>query len=133
MSKFDPPFLIVETPFHQATMERQTGMICVEKIGMVRRFYFVEKKSIKEICCLLEISRGTDRKIMRSGATEFKYERPSTPGAQYCSSTAAMRRRKRSKKTGRSDSVFEKASICAAVDFNRALVQHSQAGSREIL
>ena len=54
-------------------------MICVEKIGMVRRFYFVEKKSIKEICRLLEISRGTVRKIVRSGATEFKYVRKSQP------------------------------------------------------
>ena len=54
-------------------------MICVEKIGMVRRFYFVEKKSIKEICLLLEISRGTVRKIVRSGATEFKYVRKSQP------------------------------------------------------
>ena len=54
-------------------------MICVEKIGMVRLFYFVEKKSIKEICRLLEISRGTVRKIIRSGVTEFKYERKSQP------------------------------------------------------
>ena len=59
--------------------ERQAGMTCVEKIRMVRRFYFVEKKSIKEICRLLEISRGTVRKIIRSGATEFKYVRKSQP------------------------------------------------------
>ena len=52
-------------------------MISVEKIGMVRRYYFVEKKGIREICRLLEISRGTVRKIIRTGATEFKYVRKS--------------------------------------------------------
>ena len=35
-SKFAPPPLVVETPSHRAAMERQPGMICIEKIGMVR-------------------------------------------------------------------------------------------------
>ena len=34
-SEFDPP-LVVETPSHRAAMGRQSGMICIEKIGMVR-------------------------------------------------------------------------------------------------
>lgn len=54
-------------------------MICVEKIGMVRRYHLVEKKSIKEICRLLDLNRATVRKIIRSGVTEFKYERKSQP------------------------------------------------------
>ena len=58
-------------------MERPTGMICVEKIGMIRRYHFVEKKSIKEICRLLDLSRATVRKVIRSGETKFKYERKS--------------------------------------------------------
>ena len=40
-------------------MEGQTRMICVEKVEMIRRYHFVEKKSIKEICRLLELSRAT--------------------------------------------------------------------------
>ena len=54
-------------------------MIWVEKIGMVRRYYFVEKKSIREICRILRMGRGTVRKIIRSGVTEFKYVRKSQP------------------------------------------------------
>ena len=51
----------------------------MENIGMVRRYYFVEKKSIREICRILKMGRGTVRKIIRSGVTEFKYERKSQP------------------------------------------------------
>ena len=69
----------VETPFHRAQVERQTGMICVEKIGMVRRYYFVEKMSIREICRILKMGRVTVRKIIRSSVTEFKYVRKSQP------------------------------------------------------
>ena len=54
-------------------------MICVEKIGMVRRYHFVKKKGIREICRIHGLSRGTVTKIIRSGATEFKYERKSQP------------------------------------------------------
>ena len=34
-SKFDS-LLVVETPSHRAAMERQPGMISIERIGMVR-------------------------------------------------------------------------------------------------
>ena len=34
--KFAPPSLVVETPSHRAAMERQPGMICIERIGLVR-------------------------------------------------------------------------------------------------
>ena len=32
-SKFAPPHLVVETPSPRATMERQPGMICIERKG----------------------------------------------------------------------------------------------------
>ncbi|WP_419741049.1 hypothetical protein [Ruegeria sp.] len=54
-------------------------MICVETIRKVRRLHLIEKKSIKEICRSLNLSRATVRKIIRSGVTEFKYERKSQP------------------------------------------------------
>ena len=54
-------------------------MICVETIGMVRRYYLVEKLSIKEISRRLDLSRASVRKIIRSGATELRYERKSQP------------------------------------------------------
>ena len=54
-------------------------MICVETIGKVRRLHFVEQKGIKDIGRSLNLSRGTVRKIIRSGESEFKYERKSQP------------------------------------------------------
>ena len=52
-------------------------MTSAKKIGMVRRYYFVENKSIREICRILKMGRVTVRKIIRSGVTEFNYERKS--------------------------------------------------------
>ena len=54
-------------------------MLCVETIAKVRHLHFNEKKSIKAICRSLKLSRPTVRKIIRSGVTEFKYERKSQP------------------------------------------------------
>ena len=54
-------------------------MICVGTIGMVRRYYLVEKKSIKEICRVLNLSREPVRKIVRSETTAFTYERQVQP------------------------------------------------------
>ncbi len=45
--QFCPLPVVVHPPFHLVSMEGQAGMICVETIGMVRRYYLVEKKSIK--------------------------------------------------------------------------------------
>lgn len=50
-------------------------MISVETIGKVRRDHFVHGKSIKQICRERGISRNSVRKILRSGATEGRYER----------------------------------------------------------
>ncbi len=54
-------------------------MLIVETIAKIRRAYFLRKKSIKEICRELRISRKVVRKVIRSGATEFRYERKRQP------------------------------------------------------
>jgi predicted transcriptional regulator len=41
----------------------------------VRREYLVRGRSLREIARELHISRNTVRKILRSGETEFVYER----------------------------------------------------------
>jgi len=47
----------------------------VDTIARVRREFFVRSETIKEVCRELHVSRNTVRKIIRSGATEFEYER----------------------------------------------------------
>src|SRR5712672_2441207 len=51
------------------------GMIGVEKIGEIRRAFFEQRRAIKEISRELRVSRTTVRKVVRSGASEFKYAR----------------------------------------------------------
>ena len=54
-------------------------MMSVDVIGDVRRAYFEQKLSLKEIVRTLSISRATVRKVVRSHKTEFKYERGVQP------------------------------------------------------
>ena len=54
-------------------------MLIVETIAKIRRYHFVDGKSIKEICRLLGLSRNTVRKVIRSGATEHRYQRDTQP------------------------------------------------------
>ena len=54
-------------------------MLIVETIAKIRRAYFAHKKSIKEICRTLHVSRKVVRKVIRSEATEFHYEREKQP------------------------------------------------------
>ncbi len=54
-------------------------MLVVETIAKIRRAYFQDKKSIKQICRELRVSRKTVRKVIRSGATELTYERTIQP------------------------------------------------------
>ena len=54
-------------------------MLVVETIAKIRRAYFVHQKPIKEICRELRISRKVVRKVIHSGATEFRYERETQP------------------------------------------------------
>jgi transposase len=54
-------------------------MLVVETIAKIRRAYFLQGKAIKEICRELRISRKVVRKVIRTGATEFRYERSRQP------------------------------------------------------
>jgi hypothetical protein len=54
-------------------------MLVVETIAKIRRAFFVQKKSIKEICRDLRVSRKVVRKIVRLDATESHYERSTQP------------------------------------------------------
>ena len=55
------------------------GMLVVETIAKIRRAYFGQGKSIRQICRELRVSRNTVRKVIRSGATEFTYDRTTQP------------------------------------------------------
>ena len=54
-------------------------MIGVDLIGQIRRAYFEQHRSIKEIVRTLTVSRATVRKVIRSHKTEFKYARGVQP------------------------------------------------------
>lgn len=54
-------------------------MLVVETIAKIRRAHLVQGKSIKAICRELGVSRKVVRKVLRSGATEFAYERMVQP------------------------------------------------------
>jgi transposase len=54
-------------------------VIDVDLIGQIRRAFFDEHRAIKEICRDFRVSRGTVRKVVRSGETEFKYARDVQP------------------------------------------------------
>jgi hypothetical protein len=54
-------------------------MLVLETVAKIRRAYFVQKKTIKAICRELRVSRKVVRKVLRSEATEFHYERGEQP------------------------------------------------------
>lgn len=54
-------------------------MLVVETIAKIRRAYFSQGKSIKQICRELRVSRNTVRKVVRSGVTDFSYDRSTQP------------------------------------------------------
>ena len=54
-------------------------MLVVETIAKIRRYHFVEGRKIKQIARELKISRNTVRKVIRSNATEHRYEREAHP------------------------------------------------------
>src|ERR1700758_2681929 len=54
-------------------------MLILESIAKIRRAFFVQGKSIKLICRELRVSRKIVRKVIRSKATEFRYEREAQP------------------------------------------------------
>lgn len=54
-------------------------MLVVETIANIRRAYFGQGKAIKEISRDLGVSRKVSRKVIRTDATEFRYEREAQP------------------------------------------------------
>ncbi|NJO33989.1 MAG: IS21 family transposase [Rhodospirillales bacterium] len=54
-------------------------MLVVETIAKIRRLHFGQGKPIKVICRELGLSRKVVRKVIRSGKTEFHYERERQP------------------------------------------------------
>jgi transposase len=54
-------------------------MLVLETIAKIRRLSLVQGKSIKQICRELKVSRKVVRKVLRSGQTEFRYERKHQP------------------------------------------------------
>src|SRR6267154_2386380 len=57
----------------------EVGMLIMETIANIRRAFFVQGKPIKAICRELGVSRKVVRKVIRSEATEFRYEREAQP------------------------------------------------------
>src|SRR4029079_13559595 len=60
-------------------MGAKIGMLVVETIAKIRRAYFVHGQPIKAICRDLGVSRKVVRKVIRSEATEVRYEREAQP------------------------------------------------------
>jgi hypothetical protein len=54
-------------------------MLVVETIAKIRRAFFVQRKPIKAICREFRVSRKVVRKVIRSQATKFRYERGKQP------------------------------------------------------
>jgi transposase len=54
-------------------------MLVVETVAKIRRAYFVQGKAIEAICREMHVSRKVVRKVLRSEATEFRYEREDQP------------------------------------------------------
>jgi hypothetical protein len=55
------------------------GMLVVETMAKIRRLHLVEGRPLKAICRDLGLSRKVVRKVLRLGATEFRYERSRQP------------------------------------------------------
>jgi transposase len=54
-------------------------MLVLETIAKIRRMYFGQGRPIKTVCRELGLSRKVVRKVIRSGKTEFRYERERQP------------------------------------------------------
>lgn len=65
-------------------------MLGVDIIGRIRRAYFEQRRPIKEIVRTLRVSRATVRKVIRSQATEFKYERGVQPAPKLGERVAVL-------------------------------------------
>ena len=67
-------------------------MLVVETIARIRREFFVKGKPIKEIVRDVKVSRNTVRKVIRSQATAFTYDRRVQPMPKLGPWTAELER-----------------------------------------
>ena len=67
-------------------------MLVVETIARIRREYFVKGKPIKEIVRDVKVSGNTVRKVIRSQATAFTYDRRVQPMPKLGPWTAELER-----------------------------------------
>ena len=88
--KIDPLTVAVRLPFWKRT--GGWGMKGVDTIARIRREFFVRGRTIKEIVRDLHVSRNTVRKVLRSGATEFSYEREVQPRPKLGAWTGELER-----------------------------------------
>jgi hypothetical protein len=72
----------VESTLAFRDLEAWIKMLVVKVIAKIRRAYFTLGKPIKEICRELRIWRKVVRRVIRSNATEFHYERSRQPQPQ---------------------------------------------------
>ncbi len=68
-------------------------MLVVKTVARIRRAHFVQGKTIKAISRELGIARNTIRKVLRSGATSFTYEREVQPRPKLGQWTEELERR----------------------------------------
>ena len=66
------------------------GMFRVDEIGEIRRAYFEQGRSIKEIVRALSVSRARVRKVVRGRRTEFKYARDCAATIKMAGSTTII-------------------------------------------
>ena len=52
-------------------------MLIVEAIARIRREYFLKGRTMRQIARDLRVARNTVRKVVRSGTTQFRYDRES--------------------------------------------------------
>lgn len=90
-------------------------MLVVETIAKVRRLHFVQGLAIKAICRELGLSRKVVRKALRSGATEFRYERTRQPMPKLSS-----RRARKSATAGWTISAKNSAAFALRVSASRS-------------
>ncbi len=85
----------------------------VDTIARIRREFFTRGRAIKDIVRDLHVSRNTVRKVIRSGATAFAYERevcspcPSSALAGPSRSNADGERRQTASRTAHLIRIFE--------------------------
>jgi hypothetical protein len=65
----------------------RAGMLIVETIAKIRRAHLVQGQSIEAFAREFRVSRTVVRKVQRTGATEFRYEREVQPRPCWSMST----------------------------------------------